>query len=77
MKPRTAEELAALYAQYPGLEASMSSAAYVDAGVQTWKRRHDPFYMDDRYDSYDHNDRKYAEMFKKSEYTLTRGGKPK
>ena len=77
MKPRSAAELAALYAQYPGLEASMSSAAYVDAGVQAWKRRYDPWYMDDRFDSYDHNDRKYSQMFPRHEYLINLGGKPK
>lgn len=77
MKPRTQAELDALYAQYPGLEQSMSSAAYVDAGVQAWKRRHDPQYMDDSYDNYDANDRKYAEMFPRSEYLINLGGKPK
>ena len=74
MKPRTAAELAA-FAAYPGLEESMAAAAYVDAGVQAWKRRYDPWYMDDRFDNYDANDRKYAEMFPRSERTIWRGGR--
>ena len=38
MKPRTAEELASLYAQYPGLEEAMSSAAYCEWHNDSVKR---------------------------------------
>ena len=38
MKLRTADELAALYAQYPGLEEAMSSAAYCEWHNDSVKR---------------------------------------
>lgn len=44
MKPRSAEELAALYEQYPGLEASMAAVAYADHHnhdyLPAWEREH-------------------------------------
>ena len=38
VKPRTAAELAALYAQYPGLEESMAQAAYCEWHNDSVKR---------------------------------------
>jgi hypothetical protein len=77
MKPRTQAELDALYAEYPGLEASMELADYVDAGVEAWCRRYDPAHISGRYDNYDANDAKHAAMFPRAEYTVTVRGKPK
>ena len=77
MKPRTQSELDAFYEEFPNLKESLETAAYVDAGVQEWKRRYEPRYVSDRYDSIHHNDTKHAATFPKGEYTVTVRGKPK
>jgi hypothetical protein len=77
MKPRTQAELDAFYAEHTGLEESLKLAAYVDAGVQAWKRRYDPAHISGRYDNYDANDAKHEAMFPRAEYTVTVRGKPK
>ena len=74
MKPRTAAELAA-FAAYPGLEESMAAAEYVNYHVQAERNKYTPRHISDQYDNYDANDRKYAEMFPRSERTIWRGGR--
>lgn len=74
MKPRSAEELAALYAQYPGLEESMRLAAYVDAGVQR-ERDKWQYAQNGEYDSYDHSDLKHPQTFPRVERTIWAGGR--
>ena len=49
-----------------------------DAGAQAsldYKRRFDIDYMDDRYDSIHHNDRKHEATFPRETRTIWRGGK--
>ena len=45
------------------MKRSLDEAAYVDAGIQKWKRRWEPEFMDDRYDDPMYNDRKQAILF--------------
>ena len=70
-KPRTQQELD----EQARLEESLATAAYVDAGIQNWKRRYDPRYVSDKYDDIHHSDTKHAEAFPARKSTILKGDK--
>lgn len=66
MKPRTQAELD----EQARLEESLATAAYVDQGVQRWKRRYEPQYVSAQYDGIHYSDTKNAEAFPARKSTL-------
>ena len=60
-KPRTQEELD----EQERMERSIEEAAYIDYGIQRWKRRYEPQYVSDQYDQIHASDTKTAQTFPK------------
>ena len=65
-KPRTQQELD----EQERLERSIEEAAYIDQGIQRWKRRYEPQYVSDKYDGIHYSDTKHAEAFPARKATI-------